>query len=99
MLTEINWDKNLKLLCIPPVRWEYVYILEALNHFGMLKNSTQGLGFGVGKEPITGLLASYGFKITATDLEHNIALKKGWVNTNQHVSSIDTLYLKRMKFE
>ena len=20
MLTEINWDKNLKLLCIPPVR-------------------------------------------------------------------------------
>ncbi|MGH6981103.1 MAG: hypothetical protein ACREFC_07830, partial [Stellaceae bacterium] len=33
--------------------WEYVYILQVLDEAGMLGPGRSGLGFGVGREPLT----------------------------------------------
>ncbi len=67
--------------------WEFVYICQALYENGMLEEGKKGLGFGVGKEPLTSLFASMGCEILATDLDIEEAKKKGWVDTSQHVSS------------
>jgi 2-polyprenyl-3-methyl-5-hydroxy-6-metoxy-1,4-benzoquinol methylase len=49
-------------------QWEYVYILEALNFFGYLKEGITGVGFGCGKEPLAAVMAKYGCNVLATDI-------------------------------
>lgn len=73
-------------------QWEFVFILQVLNIKGMLNQGKKGLGFGCGREPLVGLLAKYGCEIIATDLEHDLAQERGWVDTMQHTSSIESLY-------
>ena len=51
----------------------------------------RGLGFGVGKEPLVALFASYGCEIVATDLDVERARQAGWVETNQHTAGQDLL--------
>jgi len=58
----------------------------------MLECGRIGLGFGCGREPLVGLLAKFGCKVTATDLETEAARQRGWVSTNQHTSSREALY-------
>ena len=53
----------------------------------MLRPGRHGLGFGVGGEPLVSGFASFGASITATDLEYEEAVKKGWVETGQHCQS------------
>lgn len=71
--------------------WEYCYIYQALLENGYLSENKKGLGFGVGKEPLVSLFASYGCKITATDLDFEEAKVLGWVDTNQHSKRVDDL--------
>jgi hypothetical protein len=47
--------------------WEWCYIAQALYERGVLAPGRRGLGFGVGKEPLVALFASYGCEIVATD--------------------------------
>ena len=49
-------------------QWEYIYILRALEQFGLLVPGTTGVGFGCGKEPIAAVMAKYGLLITCTDI-------------------------------
>jgi SAM-dependent methyltransferase len=49
--------------------WEYVFILQALKKFDLLKSGVRGLGFGCGKEPLAAAMAKHGCEIMATDIE------------------------------
>ncbi|QJD85127.1 methyltransferase domain-containing protein [Cohnella herbarum] len=64
--------------------WEWCYIFEALRERNMLMPFKSGLGFGVGKEPLTAAFASYGCEVVATDMDADEAKEQGWVETNQH---------------
>jgi len=71
--------------------WEFVYILQVLSTRQMLQPGRRGLGFGVGTEPLPALMASHGVAVHATDLELEQARLKGWVDTNQHVATLEML--------
>lgn len=49
-------------------QWEYIYILQVLRKYDLLKPGTKGLGFGCGKEPLVAVMAKYGCNILATDI-------------------------------
>lgn len=68
-------------------QWEYVYVLQGLYENNLLRPGTVGLGFGVGKEPLPAVMAKYGCKVIATDMDVALAQKKGWTDSNQHSSS------------
>lgn len=72
-------------------QWEWVYILEVLNKYGLLRDGARGLGFGCGKEPLPSLMAKLGCNIVVTDLEKNEAAKSGWIDGNQHASHLKDL--------
>lgn len=57
----------------------------------MLRPGKRGLGFGVGRDPLAALFASFGCEITATDLDVASAAQRGWVETGQFGGSLDTL--------
>jgi len=71
--------------------WEYCYIYQALLERGMLQPDKWGLGFAVGKEPLTAAFATHGCRITSTDLDLDKATELGWPQTNQHCSSLQDL--------
>ncbi len=71
--------------------WEYCFITQALYERGMLRQGIKGLGFAVGKEPLSSLFASYGSQITATDLHFEESQQGGWVETNQHANALADL--------
>ena len=64
--------------------WEYVYICQVLHERGMLAPGKRGLGFGVGKEPLTALFSSRGAEIVATDMDPEAAREAGWLGSAQH---------------
>jgi 2-polyprenyl-3-methyl-5-hydroxy-6-metoxy-1,4-benzoquinol methylase len=72
-------------------QWEFCYILQALARNGMIAPGLKGLGFGVGGEPLSALLAVSGVEILATDLTADEAQAKGWVDTDQHARDRDAL--------
>jgi Methyltransferase domain len=47
--------------------WEYLYILNAMDQFAGLRPGRRARGFGVGRERIVPLLASFGCEVVATD--------------------------------
>lgn len=71
--------------------WEWCFITEALHERKLLQPGISGLGFAVGTEPLTSLFCSLGVSICATDIFTDMAIKTGWVETNQHASSLETL--------
>lgn len=72
-------------------QWEFCFILQVLAREGMLAPQTRGLGFGVGKEPLSSLFAARGISILATDLDPSVSNFAGWTQTNQHAKNIDAL--------
>ncbi|WP_019122725.1 methyltransferase domain-containing protein [Brevibacillus massiliensis] len=90
---ETAWFRQACDKCKEPFRyhrklWEFCYIYQGLLERGVLSPGKCGLGFGVGTEPLVPLFASHGCHITATDLDYDSALARGWVQTNQHFSSM-----------
>ena len=67
--------------------WEYVYICHVLHERGILVPGMRGVGFGVGKEPLTALFASLGAEIVATDMEAEAARQAGWLASAQHAGA------------
>jgi hypothetical protein len=72
-------------------QWEFVYVAQSLWERGLLTAGRKGLGFGVGKEPLSALFASYGVAITATDMDTEGAIQSGWATTSQHASALSDL--------
>jgi hypothetical protein len=71
--------------------WEWCFITQALHERGMLHTGRKGLGFAVGREPLTSQFAGMGCHILATDLDFDSAAKEGWVDGNQHAAGIENL--------
>ena len=72
-------------------QWEFAFILQNLHIQLLLENGRRGLGFGVGQEPLPALMASRGVRVTATDLDLEGAVEKGWAASNQHTTSLAVL--------
>ncbi|MEH3107916.1 MAG: class I SAM-dependent methyltransferase [Sphingomonas fennica] len=72
-------------------QWEFVYIVQALAHHGMLRPGHRGLGFGVGVEPLPALFAAMGIATVATDLAADDARAAAWSLTHQHGKALDDL--------
>ena len=68
--------------------WEHAYIARVLDAHGHLAPGQQGLGFGVGREPLTALFAGRGCSIVATDLAHDAEGARVWSNTGQHAGGL-----------
>ena len=69
-------------------QWEFVFICHVLYERGYLKDKNYAIGFGVGKETLASLFASFGVNVLATDLDVENAKLLGWVETNQHSQDI-----------
>jgi SAM-dependent methyltransferase len=67
-------------------QWEFFYICQALWERGFLGEGFRGLGFGVGREPLTALFASAGCSVLATDLDEELARNQGWAG-DEHAAS------------
>lgn len=76
-------------------QWEHVFIVKHLQDKARLPGS-RGLGFGVGKEPLSSLFASFGSKILATDLPTSSSDSEIWNSTSQYSSSLSDLYIERL---
>lgn len=66
--------------------WEFVFICQALDERGLLREGSRGLGFGVGTEPLAALFAARGCQITATDMSPDQIEAAGWAETQQHAA-------------
>lgn len=66
--------------------WEFVFIADALEKNGMLKEGMNGLGFAVGEEPLPSYFASKGVNILATDLGIEGKTADVWAKTGQNAS-------------
>jgi hypothetical protein len=76
--------------------WELAFVLQALWERGMIDPGRRGLGFGCGHEPIPSYLASRGVVLTVTDIEPDQARSKGWIDSDQHSTTIDSLYMPHL---
>jgi SAM-dependent methyltransferase len=89
----LYWTNRLKIA--PRLHrklWEDAYVVQCLWERGCLQPGKSGLGFAVGAEPLPSLFASFGARITATDLSADDERSHGWSLTNQHASSIEALW-------
>jgi len=86
------WCSELKVAPIYHRKlWELCYIAQGLFADGKLRPGMRGLGFGCGEEPLPSLFAKYGVRVTATDLAPDSAASQGWIDTNQHASSLEKI--------
>ena len=77
-------------------QWEFIFIVSSLKKLGMLKPGKRGLVFAAGSEPLISYFASFGVEIIATDMDSDGAQEKGWSHTNQHASSLHSLFKKEL---
>ena len=71
--------------------WEWVFIIYHLDRSGMLRRGARGIGFGVGKEPLSAYFALRGVNVTATDAPPDLIEQAGWIHTGQYSSSVETV--------
>ena len=72
-------------------QWEFVYIAQALHERGLLAPGKRGLGFGVGREPLPALFASFGAEVVATDQSLEGAIRAGWARSSEHSTDLSLL--------
>jgi 2-polyprenyl-3-methyl-5-hydroxy-6-metoxy-1,4-benzoquinol methylase len=72
--------------------WELAYVLQAIYENGHMREGAKGLGFGCGVEPLPSYLAAQGVLVTMTDLPAEAAKAAGWVDTNQHVATLNQAF-------
>lgn len=76
--------------------WEFAYLLQGLWEKGVLEPGRRGLGFGCGQEPIPSYLAARGLDLTVTDVEPQQAQSSGWLDTGQHSTTLDSLFIPHL---
>jgi SAM-dependent methyltransferase len=72
-------------------QWEWFYIAQVLFERGLHASGKRGIGFGVGREPLPSLFASFGVQIVATDQSIEAAEKAGWARSAQHSIDVSAL--------
>ncbi len=87
-----EWCRRLHLPVLSHRKlWEWCYILAVLEDAGMFRPGRTGLGFGVGREPITAYAAGRGCTIVATDLPADVTKAQEWRETGQHADELEDL--------
>jgi hypothetical protein len=76
--------------------WEFAFVLQALWERDMIAGNKRGLGFGCGHEPIPSYLAAKGVGLTVTDLAPDEATSKGWMNSGQHATTIEPVFMPHL---
>jgi hypothetical protein len=71
--------------------WEWVFIVHHLVESGVIAPGSRGLVFGVGTERLPALFASLGATIVATDAPGDVGESQGWIETGQHVGSLERI--------
>ena len=71
--------------------WEWVFIVHHLVEAGVVAPGSNGLVFGVGTERLPALFASLGATIAATDAPGDVGESQGWIETGQHVGSLERI--------
>ncbi len=90
-----HWCEEMKETPVPRRKqWEFCYVLQALRQHGLIKQGSNGLGFGVGTEPLPALLARHGCHIVATDQQLEQAKRQGWTTSQEHASHLSMLNTK-----
>jgi 2-polyprenyl-3-methyl-5-hydroxy-6-metoxy-1,4-benzoquinol methylase len=69
--------------------WEYAFVLERARQASTLTAGRRALGFGVGREPIPAVLASFGVDVLATDQAEGTA--DHWVESGEHAADLRSL--------
>lgn len=77
-------------------QWEFAYILQALDRYGMLRPGARGIGFGVGRERLPALMAARGCSILATDMSADDPRSADWNQTKEFAASIESLRYPRI---
>lgn len=76
--------------------WEHCVILQALYERDMLRPGRSGLGFAVGEEPLPALMADFGCKVVATDLDSSDQRAEAWAKTAQLACNLDSLNKRQL---
>jgi len=71
--------------------WEFTFVMNTLDRMGCICDDSKGLGFAVGKEPLTSWFAARGCTIVATDMDPADAAEQGWATTGQHAAGTNHL--------
>jgi hypothetical protein len=86
------WSRRLMMpLVYHRKSWEHVFVCQALWERGAIRPEARGLGFGVGREPLTAYFASEDCEAVATDMPASGATEMGWSETEQHATGLDSL--------
>lgn len=73
--------------------WEWVYTIEILEAYGMLRDGKSGIGFAVGTEPLPGYFAGRGADVLASDLAADEGDAGDWIRSSQNAGgNIKLLY-------
>lgn len=72
--------------------WEWAAVAQALAERDMLRPGRRGMGFAVGREPLTSLFAVRGASVVATDLAAEEGPTSDWSDTGQHAADLEALY-------
>ena len=70
--------------------WEYAWLMQVLAYHGMMTPGRRGLGFAVGREPITAYLAGRGVSILATDAPQSV-VGEYWIESGQFARCVADL--------
>src|SRR5262249_15427695 len=63
---------------------------------GLLTSGKRGIGFGVGREPLPSLFASFAVEIVASDQSVEAAERAGWVRGGMHSPDLSALNENRI---
>jgi len=92
-----HWCEELRVpLLYHRKLWELSYVMQAFYENGMIAPGRRGLGFGSGQEPVSSYLAAKGVTSTVTDLPIEEAEGRGWIETGQHISGLESAFHPRL---
>lgn len=80
-------DHDTRSVMLHRKMWEWLFIAEALRERSMLAPGRNGLGFGVGQEPLAALFAAEGCSVVATDQPQASAVVSGWTESQSEWAS------------
>lgn len=72
-------------------QWEWCFIAQALGEAHVLHPGSRGVGFGVGREPLTAVIAAHGCDVVATDLAAGTGDAAHWSAAGQHADALEDL--------
>lgn len=87
------WMNQLQSAPLPHRKlWEFAFILQNLHYYGKLAPGMKAIGFGCGEEPLASYFAARGMQVTVTDLSPEEVAGRGWAETGQHTSGLESAY-------